>query len=95
MAPTLDTSDKDLLDTLNFEVLHDRGGLDTPRATVQRIREKEASGGELSCHGVSFNSMYEEVLWCEHENLKVAMFAVAKALCPCIQASVILQETAT
>lgn len=94
-VPEFKVDDKDLLDTLRFEVLHDCGGLPTLRTMVQAMKEKEASGGELSCHGVAFNSMHEEVLWFEHENLKVGMFANAKALCHCIQASVISQETAT
>ena len=93
--PSLGMEEKDTLDSLKFEVLHDRGGLATLRMTVQGMKEKEASGRELTCHGVSFNLMHEEVLWFEHENLKIGMFADTKALCHCIQASVISQETTT
>ena len=93
--PGLGMEEKDTLDSLKFDVLHDRGGLAMLRMTVQGMKEKEASGRELTCHGVSFNSMHEEVLWFEHENLKIGMFTDTKALCHCIQASVISQETAT
>ena len=77
--PGLGMEEKDTLDSLKFEVLHDRGVLVMLWTTVQGMKEKEASGGELTCHGVSFNSMHEEVLWFEHENLKIGMFADAKA----------------
>lgn len=92
---TFGTHDKDTLDQLSFEVLNTHGGLATLCQAVQEMKEKEASGGEIECHGVSFGSMLEAVNWFDHHGLKTGMFADAKALLHCIQPSVVSQEWAT
>jgi len=45
-------ADLDAFEQLKFEVLHEAGGLPQLHRTVQAMKDKEASGGELSCHGI-------------------------------------------
>ena len=86
---------QDLLQRLEFEVFDTHGSSSRLRATVQGLKNKLLGGGELTCHGISFGSMHEAVLWCKENNLKPSHIADAKALVQCIQPTVTTQDQAT
>jgi len=65
------------------------------QVSVEGIKNKIAGGGELECHGVSFGSMQEAVLWCNEKNLMPGLMADSKALLHCIQPTVMMQAQAT
>jgi hypothetical protein len=80
---------------LEFEVLDTHGGYTRLWSTVEGLKNRLLGGGELTCHGVSFGSMREAVLWFSENNLKPSLIADAKALVQCIQPTVTTQDQAT
>ncbi len=91
----LTSEQQDLLERLDFEVFNTHGGMSLLRALVQSLKNKLMGGGELSCHGISFGSMHEGVLWLNTNNLKPSLIADARALVQCIQPTVTTQDQAT
>jgi hypothetical protein len=86
---------QELLQRLEFEVFDAHGGCARLWSTVQGLQNRLLGGSELTCHGVSFGSMHEAVLWFSENNLKPSLIADAKALVQCIQPTVTTQDQAT
>jgi hypothetical protein len=87
--------DHDKLDNLALEVLDPRGSIALMKNSIKRIKEREASGGKMTCHGVSFNSLMDFLLWFEQNDLSIACFVDSKTLSSCVNPTVVSQETAT
>jgi len=87
--------ERDQLNSAYFEAVDPHGGLASLWLSVKGIKNKIAGGGENGCHGVSFGSMQEAVLWCNEKNLLPGLMVDSKVLLHCIQPTVMTQIQAT
>ena len=82
-------------ETIKFEVLDERGSLSSLQSLVKTIREREAAGGDVTCHGMTFASDHQLNTWFMDRNLRIDCFHDARSLVNSITETVVTKDKST
>lgn len=88
-------AEKAILVRVEHEVLNPLGTLETLRSRFTEFRDKQDSGGGITCHNVTFNSKTQLLAWFKEKHQHIDYFLDALAYLHAIRPAVVHIEDAT